>query len=101
MPALWWPVKIFRDVGTNYAKVIVEPSYRSALRGATVKHASQDLYTASRSEIESDLEKSIRGQLHVAEQDAFAIDTVTIQDGSVHLESSLLYSLRKDSDVTH
>lgn len=53
-------VKMYRDVGKDYTKVVLEPSFRSALRGATVKHASQDLYTASRSEIESELEKSLR-----------------------------------------
>ncbi len=57
--------KMFRDVGQNYDRVIIEPTYRSALRNATVKHASQDLYTASRTEIESDLEKSIKATLDV------------------------------------
>ncbi|MBI3822947.1 MAG: prohibitin family protein [Planctomycetes bacterium] len=53
-------VRMYRDVGKDYAKVVLEPSFRSALRGATVKHASQDLYTASRSDIESELEKTLR-----------------------------------------
>jgi regulator of protease activity HflC (stomatin/prohibitin superfamily) len=51
---------MYRRVGKDYAYVIMEPAFRSALRSATAKHAAEDLYSAERSSVEADIEKGVQ-----------------------------------------
>jgi regulator of protease activity HflC (stomatin/prohibitin superfamily) len=46
---------IYRKVGPDYAKVIVENQFRSAMRDATVNFEAKDLYTANRELVEQKL----------------------------------------------
>jgi prohibitin 1 len=54
---------LYTSVGINYKEVVIMPQFRSAMRGVTVKYKAEDLYTAHRAEIESDMEKMCRGML--------------------------------------
>ena len=39
---------VYRTLGDAYARVLILPQFRSAIRGATVNHEAKDLYTSGR-----------------------------------------------------
>ena len=55
--------QIYKTVGPNYADIILQPQFRSVVRGVTARYEAKALYTASReklaSEILSELEKLV------------------------------------------
>ncbi|MFH1226770.1 MAG: prohibitin family protein [Planctomycetota bacterium] len=44
--------EIYQTIGENYVNVVVQPQFRSALRGVTVNYEAKSLYTSGREEIE-------------------------------------------------
>jgi len=55
--------EVFRTLGPQYEKVIVQPTFRSIMRSATAHFEAKDLYTANREQIESALTDAMREQL--------------------------------------
>lgn len=55
--------QVFQSVGSDYAEKIVEPELRSAIRGATAAHSSNDLYTNGREIVQQQIENDLRAQL--------------------------------------
>lgn len=55
--------QVFQSVGSDYAEKIVEPELRSAIRGATAAHSSNDLYTNGRELVQQQIESDLRTQL--------------------------------------
>jgi len=55
--------EIYRSVGKDYEKVLVESQFRSAMRSATVQFEAKDLYTANREHIEGELLRVISEML--------------------------------------
>ncbi len=58
--------EVYQTIGPEYIDVVIEPSLRSAIRGATAANSASALYTASRElvarEIEGDLVKTLKGR---------------------------------------
>lgn len=56
--------RLYQQVGPGYARVVLAPQFRSAIRGVTVQHEAKDLYTSGReliaTQITEDLEKPLR-----------------------------------------
>lgn len=46
---------IYQTVGEKYSEIVVQPQFRSALRGVTVNYEAKSLYTSGREEIEHKL----------------------------------------------
>ena len=55
--------ELFQKVGPDYIKVVVQPQFRSSLRGATVNFQARDLYTATRTDVEARLEEDVKSAL--------------------------------------
>lgn len=55
--------QVFQSVGSDYAEKIVEPELRSAIRGATSAHSSNDLYTNGRELVQSQIENDLKAHL--------------------------------------
>src|SRR5262244_3368711 len=55
--------QVYQSVGSDYAEKIVEPELRSAIRGATAAHSSNDLYTNGRELVQQQIEGDLRAQL--------------------------------------
>jgi regulator of protease activity HflC (stomatin/prohibitin superfamily) len=54
---------VYQRIGPNYIETVVVPQLRSALRNATAKYKSEDLYSASRGELEKNLEVELTRML--------------------------------------
>jgi len=55
--------QVLQTIGVDYAERIVEPELRSAIRGITASHSSNDLYTNGRELVQEQIEKDLRTQL--------------------------------------
>lgn len=55
--------QVFQSVGSDYAEKIVEPELRSAIRGATSAHSSNDLYTNGRELVQAQIENDLKAHL--------------------------------------
>jgi regulator of protease activity HflC (stomatin/prohibitin superfamily) len=55
--------QVLQTIGVDYAERIVEPELRSAIRGATAAHSSNDLYTNGREIVQQQIETDLRTQL--------------------------------------
>ncbi len=55
--------QVFQSVGSDYAEKIVEPELRSAIRGATAAHSSNDLYTNGRELVQAQIESDLKAHL--------------------------------------
>lgn len=55
--------KIFREIGPNYAEVIIEPTLRSAIREATASHSANALYSSAREEVAQSIRQSLQRDL--------------------------------------
>jgi prohibitin 1 len=55
--------QVFQSVGSDYAEKVIEPELRSAIRGATAAHSSNDLYTNGREIVQQQIESDLRAQL--------------------------------------
>ena len=54
---------VLQTVGVGYAETIVEPELRSAIRGATAAHSSNDLYTNGRELIQQQIKEDLIAKL--------------------------------------
>jgi len=54
---------VFQSVGSDYSEKIVEPELRSAIRGATSAHSSNDLYTNGRELVQAQIENDLKAHL--------------------------------------
>lgn len=55
--------QVFQTVGNQYAENIVEPELRSAIRGATASHSSNDLYTNGRELVQQQIKDDLTAKL--------------------------------------
>jgi len=55
--------QVLQTVGVDYAEKIVEPELRSAIRGATAAHSSNDLYTNGRELIQQQIKDDLIAKL--------------------------------------
>src|SRR5215468_1960294 len=55
--------KVLQTVGEDYVEKVVEPELRSAIRGATAAHSSNDLYTNGRELVQQQIENDLKSQL--------------------------------------
>ena len=55
--------QMLQSVGTEYADTIIEPELRSAIRGATAAHSSNDLYTNGRELIQQQIKDDLKTKL--------------------------------------
>lgn len=55
--------QVLQTIGIDYAEKIVEPELRSAIRGATASHSSNDLYTNGREIVQQQIETDLKTQL--------------------------------------
>lgn len=55
--------EVYQKIGIDYKEKVVMPLFRSALRSATTKYKSEDLYSANRGEIEKGLEIEVKRML--------------------------------------
>jgi regulator of protease activity HflC (stomatin/prohibitin superfamily) len=56
-------VDVFKTIGPEYGDKIVKPEFRSSARATTVNFEAKDLYTGTRTAVETDLEKETRAAL--------------------------------------
>lgn len=54
---------VFQNIGMDYANIVVKPTFRSAIRAATVHHEAKDLYTSGREIIASQIQKDVTDDL--------------------------------------
>ncbi len=54
---------IYRQVGPDYERVVVNPQFRAAIRGTTVNHEAKDLYTSGRELISNEIFRDLEGNL--------------------------------------
>jgi prohibitin 1 len=54
---------VLKKVGVDYAEKIIEPELRSAIRGATASHSSNDLYTNGRELIQQQIKDDLTAKL--------------------------------------
>ena len=47
--------KIYKTVGPNYAEIILQPQFRSVVRGVTARYEAKALYTASREKLAGEI----------------------------------------------
>ena len=47
--------QIYKTVGPNYAEIILEPQFRSVVRGVTARYEAKALYTASREKLADEI----------------------------------------------
>jgi len=55
--------QVLQTVGVDYAEKVVEPELRSAIRGATASHSSNDLYTNGRELIQQQIKDDLKAKL--------------------------------------
>jgi len=55
--------EIFKTVGTNYEQVIIEPTFRSIVRGVTAEYDAKSLYTSQREIVASKIADQLRPKL--------------------------------------
>ncbi len=70
---------VYKKLGLNYDKAFLETQFRSAMRDATSKYEAEDLYTANRTAIETEL---------------FNISKTLIEDRGIVLESVRLRDVK-------
>lgn len=58
-----YAAQMLQSVGTEYADTIIEPELRSAIRGATAAHSSNDLYTNGRELIQQQIKDDLKTKL--------------------------------------
>jgi regulator of protease activity HflC (stomatin/prohibitin superfamily) len=58
-----YAAQMLQSVGTEYADTIIEPELRSAIRGATASHSSNDLYTNGRELIQQQIKDDLKTKL--------------------------------------
>lgn len=51
--------RIYKSVGENYGEVILNPQFRSVVRGVTARYEARALYTAERDELGKQIEKEL------------------------------------------
>ncbi len=54
---------VLQTIGVGYAETVVEPELRSAIRGATAAHSSNDLYTNGRELIQQQIKDDLKEKL--------------------------------------
>ncbi len=69
--------QLFQSVGNEYPERIIEPELRSAIRGATSAHSSNDLYTSGRELVQKQIESDLRAQL---EPRGVIVEAVLLRD---------------------
>jgi regulator of protease activity HflC (stomatin/prohibitin superfamily) len=69
-------VKVYRQVGPNYAEIVVKPQFRSAIRGVTVRHDAKDLYTSSRELIASEIYEDLAADMN---QRGIAVEKILLR----------------------
>ncbi len=55
--------EVLRTIGLDYLTVIVEPTFRSAIRAATAAHTANALYTGAREEVAKQIQSEMVAQL--------------------------------------
>ena len=55
--------QVLQGIGEDYAEKVVEPELRSAIRGVTADHSSNDLYTNGRELIQEQIKKDLSAKL--------------------------------------
>lgn len=55
--------EVLQGIGEDYAEKVVEPELRSAIRGVTADHSSNDLYTNGRELIQEQIKKDLSAKL--------------------------------------
>ena len=55
--------QVLQTVGVDYVEKVVEPELRSAIRGATAAHSSNDLYTNGRELVQQQIVSDLKTQL--------------------------------------
>lgn len=58
-----YAAQMLQSVGTEYGETIIEPELRSAIRGATAAHSSNDLYTNGRELIQQQIKDDLKTKL--------------------------------------
>jgi regulator of protease activity HflC (stomatin/prohibitin superfamily) len=51
--------EIYKTVGSNYAEIILEPNFRSIVRGVTAAHDAQALYTSNREFLANEIRQQL------------------------------------------
>lgn len=51
--------RVYKTLGENYAEIILEPQFRSVVRGVTSAYEAKALYTSQREELASRIEKEL------------------------------------------
>lgn len=54
---------VFRNIGSEYAHTIVEPTLRSVIRDTTAGHSANTLYSSSRKQVEDEIKQSLQAYL--------------------------------------
>jgi len=55
--------EVFRTIGTDYVQVVIEPQFRSVIRGVTAGYDAKALYTSEREVIANEMMKHLEPQL--------------------------------------
>ncbi len=69
--------EVYRTVGQEYEKVIIDPQFKSAMRSATVNFKSEDLYTSNREQVEAKILAEVKELL---EPRGIIIQSVLLRD---------------------
>jgi len=69
--------EIYKNVGENYAEIIVRPQVRSVLRGVVASYSAQDIYSPERSQIE---EKVLEELQNVTKDRGIVIESILLRN---------------------
>jgi regulator of protease activity HflC (stomatin/prohibitin superfamily) len=54
---------VYQKIGPRYIEVVVEPNFRSAIRGVTATHSANALYSGGREEVQEKIRESLSREL--------------------------------------
>jgi regulator of protease activity HflC (stomatin/prohibitin superfamily) len=55
--------EVFKTIGPRYIEVVVEPNFRSAVRGVTATHSANALYSGGREEVQDKIREQLSKEL--------------------------------------
>jgi regulator of protease activity HflC (stomatin/prohibitin superfamily) len=81
---------VYQKIGPRYIEVVVEPNFRSAIRGVTATHSANALYSGGREEVQEKIRESLSRELGAR---GIIVENVLLRD--VQLPSMLRASIEQ------
>lgn len=69
--------EVFRSIGSDYSRTIVDPNLRSIIRDTTAGHSANTLYSSSRKQVEDEIKTGLQAAL---EPRGIVIENILLRD---------------------